>query len=119
MKKFLVLALAGLLWLAACATAQTPAPSVTATETTRAYATPDTSLATPEVGAAVVRKIEGVKVVQLYSRPAISSPVSGEVYPGESGKFLGSDSSGRWVLVQIGDRTGWALFQLFDLTIVQ
>ncbi len=117
MKKILILGLAAVILLAACATAQTP--SITPAPTKVAYATPDTSLAIPLVGSATVLNVEGVKSVQLYSQPDAKSPVSGFVYPAEQGKLLGADSSGRWILVQIGDRIGWAPHHLFALTIAE
>ena len=112
----LTIAVAFLL-LTACATEKSA--DATATPTNTISALPDASLATPQVGSATVLKIEGVNAVQLHSRPNTNSPLSGEVHPGEQGKLLGIDQSGRWVLVRIKDQTGWAPFQLFHLTIAQ
>ena len=117
MKKFLVFVLAVLILLTACATAQST--NVTPAPTKIVYVTPDTSMVTPEVGFAEVLEINGVSAVLLRSQPDIQSPLSGKVHPGERGKLLGIDPSGKWVLVKIGDRTGWAPFQLFALTIAE
>jgi hypothetical protein len=119
MKKLLVLLsiTAAFLLLGACAIEQTPVATATPTEIV--YATPDASQATPQVGFATVLKIEGVKAVQLRSQPNVASPLSGEVYPDEQGKLLGTDPSGQWVLVDIKGRVGWAPTQLFALTVAQ
>jgi hypothetical protein len=117
MKKFLVLTMAVLILLTACAAEKSAGATATPTKTASAIA--DTSMATPEIGSAKVLKIEGIKAVQLHSRPDVTAPISGVVHPDEDGKLLGVDGSGKWVLVQINDQTGWALFQLFAITYVQ
>jgi hypothetical protein len=83
------------------------------------FATPDQSFATPIVGVVTVMQIQKAKGVFLRCRPDSKAPVAGEVKPGDSGKALGVDSSGKWMLVTIKDQTGWALVQLLNYTISQ
>ncbi len=117
MKKFLILILAFLLLLTACAAEKPADPTQAPAKAASAIA--DTSMATPQVGSATVLERAGISVIPLYSKPDTNSPLSGQVHPGEQGKFLGADRTGRWVLVQINDQTGWALFQLFSLTTLE
>ena len=77
------------------------------------------SLATPAVGAVTVLPIPGKTSLSLSIRPDPKAPFIGEVKPGDSGKLLGVDASGRWMLVKIKNQTGWAPVQYLDYTIAQ
>jgi len=106
-------------FLADCAPAAQAATAEPAATTVTTFATPDQSFATPIVGVVTVMQIQKAKGVFLRSRPDSKAPVAGEVKPGDSGKVLGVDSSGKWMLVTIKDQTGWALVQLLNYTISQ
>ncbi len=106
-----------LLWLSSCAVSQdTAADGPTATIV---FATPDQSLSTPTAGSVTILQLQGAKGVFLRSRPEHTAAIAGEVQPGDSGKVLGIDSSGTWLLVEIKNQTGWAPIQLLDYTIAQ
>lgn len=107
MKKFLIMAVAVLLLLCACATAQP------------VKITPDASMATPITGAATVRKLETVKALVLQSQPDPKSAMVGQVAPGAKGKVLGLNEKGTWVLVQFPEQTGWAPAVMLDLVLAQ
>jgi hypothetical protein len=77
------------------------------------------SLATPAVGAVTVLPVPGKTSLSLRSQPDPKASSIGEVKPGDSGKLLGVDASGRWMLVKIKQQTGWAPVQYLDYTIAQ
>ena len=104
--------------LSACAAGQESA-TPTKTPAKIVYATPDVSMAIPASGSATAAKLQGVTGVLLRSRPDIKADLAGQVLPGDSGKILGLDSTGRWVLVQFKDQTGWTPAALLELTIAQ
>ncbi len=79
----------------------------------------DQSLATPVVGGVTVLPVAGKTSLALRSQPDPQAPPLGEVKPGDSGKLLGIDPSGRWMLVEIKQQTGWAPVQYLDYTIAQ
>jgi uncharacterized protein YgiM (DUF1202 family) len=105
MKKLFILAMIAVFLLSACAAEvqveATQPPAQTA------QATPDASLATPNVGSGTVRKLEGMRALRLYSRPDSQSAVTGQVAPGEKGKVLGLNATETWVLVQFSEQSGW------------
>lgn len=84
-----------------------------------AYVAPDTSLATPAFGYARIAKVSGVQSVLLRSKPDSKAPLTGQVFPGDEARVLGLDSTGEWVLLQFDGKTGWALYQVLDITIAQ
>jgi uncharacterized protein YgiM (DUF1202 family) len=105
-----------LLVLVACAASAPTAPEATANVV---FATPDRSFSTPTIGMVTVLQLKGAKGVFLRSRPEHASAAAGEVQPGDSGKVLGIDTSGMWLLVTIKTQTGWVPIQLVDYTIAQ
>jgi uncharacterized protein YraI len=106
-----ILVLIFFLLLAGCA------PAVPATPT----ATPDSihSLATPAYGAVMVLSGTGYKTVSLRDQPNPQAHQIGSVTPGDSGKLIGIDPSGLWLLVEIKKQTGWVAIQYLDYTIAQ
>src|SRR5688572_11777143 len=104
--------------LAACAApagdAATPETSTGEVTAPAVFATPDQSLATPTIGAVTILAVQGDKAVFLYSLPTIRSVAAAQVEPRAAGQVLGVDSSGTWLLVEIGGKTGWAPIQLLD-----
>lgn len=106
-----VLSLILFLLLAGCA------PAVPATPT----ATPDSlhSQATPAYGAVMVLSGPGYSTVSLRNQPDPQAPQIGSVIPGDSGKIIGIDASGLWMLVEIKKQTGWVATQYLDYTIAQ
>lgn len=93
------------------------APAVPATPT----ATPDSlhSLATPVYGSVIVLAGRGYKTVTLRNQPDPKAPEIGRVNPGDTGKLVGTDASGLWMLVEIKKQTGWVAIQYLDYTIAQ
>jgi len=115
-KPFILLTIILPLWLTSCAAPQGVANGPTATIV---FATPDQSLSIPTIGSVTILQLQGAKGVFLRSRPEHTSVIAGEVQPGDSGKVLGVDSSGTWLLIEIKNQTGWAPIQLLDYTIAQ
>ena len=92
------------------------APAATATPTL----TPSRELiATPVVGAVTVISMPpGQAALVLVSQPEMSVSL-GKVKIGDTGTALGIDASGRWMLVEINQQTGWLPIQYLDYTIAQ
>jgi hypothetical protein len=109
--------------LAACVSpaggAATPETSATEVIAPAVFATPDQSLAMPTIGTVTILAVQGDKAVFIYSLPTTRSVAAAQVEPGAAGQVLGIDSSGTWLLVEIGGKTGWAPIQLLDYTIAQ
>ena len=115
MKKLFVFILLAVFFLSACAAEQPAA----ATQQPAAIVAADARQATPVVGFVAVRKLDGMEALLLRSQPDPKSPLAGRVAPGESGKLLGVDKTGGWVLIKFTDQTGWAPVEALDLTISQ
>jgi hypothetical protein len=113
MKKITIVLLAALLLLTACASQSTSAAS---TPTALVYATPDTRPATATVGSASLPKDGVRKSLFLLSRPDPKAPPSGQIFAGDSGTIVGIDATGRWVLVEFKDQSGWA--SITELSII-
>ena len=117
-KMLFPLVLAGLFfWLAGC-TPGAPATPGSATATF-AYAAPNQSVATPTVGFVTVLQVQTARGVLLRSLPNPDSDVAGDVLPGDSGKILGVDATGTWLLVNIKNQIGWITIQQVDYNIAQ
>lgn len=102
----------GIFWLlAGCAPAADSTPT----------AQPISALAivTPQVGAVTVLSVPGKVLLFLRAQPDASAASTGEVKPGDTGKVLGVDASGAWMLVEIKQQTGWLPIQYLDYTIAQ
>jgi hypothetical protein len=110
MKKFALLivslTLLALILLSACSPkADSGGPTATATDLV--FVAADQSMATPAFGTAQLPRSQGIKPLQLHSKPDENSPVSGVIFPGAEGIVLGMDSTQKWVLVQFDDQVGW------------
>lgn len=107
-----IIFLLGMFWLlVGCA----PAISVTPT----AQPISALSIATPVVGAVTVISMPpGQASLVLVSQPEMSVSL-GKVKIGDTGTALGIDASGRWMLVEINQQTGWLPIQYLDYTIAQ
>ena len=102
--------------LAACA----PAVIVEPTATIQAGpGVPGQSLATPVFGGVTVLPMPGKTVLELRSWPDPNAAFIGQVEPGDLGRLLGVDASGRWMFVEIEGQTGWVPIQYLDYTIAQ
>jgi len=77
------------------------------------------SLATPQAGAVTVLSSPGKTTLPLASQPAVGASAIGQVKAGDTGKLLGLDASGTWMLVEIKQQTGWIPVQYLDYTIAQ
>ena len=77
------------------------------------------SVMTPAVGAVTVLAVPGKTSLSLSIAPNPKSAFLGEVKPGDTGKLLGVDASGLWLLVEIKQQTGWIPAQYLDYTIAQ
>ena len=91
----------------------------TSTSTDLAYATPDTSLATPAYGFAQRPRSQGIQPLLLYSQPSAQADVSGQIYPGDNGAVLGLDATQTWVLVQFNETVGWTPVMTLALTLAR
>jgi len=108
------------LWLAGCSPAPASTPSTLgAANATGVFATPDQRLSTPTVGFVTVLEVQSVRGVLLRSLPNPDSAAAGDVVPGDTGRILGVDSTGSWLLVQIKNQTGWITIQLVNYSIAQ
>jgi hypothetical protein len=118
----ILLALASL-WFSACASQPSANPAAAPTHT--AVVPPaggsdaDTSLATPAVGSARVREIEGLLALPLHAKPDQNSAILGQAKPGDEGKALGVNPEGTWVLVQFAEQTGWVPIPAVEMILVQ
>jgi hypothetical protein len=117
MKKLLILAIFAMLLLGACAAEQQV--KATETPTKAAPAMLDASLATPNVGSATVRNLQGMRALLLYSQPDAESAVTGQVAPGEKGKVLGLNALETWVLLEFPEKSGWAPAIALELILVR
>jgi hypothetical protein len=93
------------------------APAGVATPTAESIST--LSVSTPVVGAVTVISMPpGQASLVLIASPEMSVSL-GKVKIGDTGKALGIDASGKWMLVEINKQTGWLLIQYLDYTIAQ
>jgi hypothetical protein len=100
--------------LVGCATPVGGAPAAAATPTTGPFFT-----VTPVVGVVTVISMPpGKASLDLIMSPEASVSL-GKVKIGDAGKALGVDASGKWMLVEIKQQTGWAPVQYLDYTIAQ
>lgn len=105
-----VIILLGIFWLlVGCA------PVAAATPTAQPISA--LAIATPVVGAVTVLPVAGKTSLTLRFQPNVKAPGTGEVKPGDTGKALGTESSGKWMLVEINKQTGWLPIQYLDYTI--
>ena len=90
------------------------APAASATPTTGPF-----FMVTPVVGiVTVISMPPGQASLVLIASPEMSVSL-GKVKIGDTGKALGVDASGKWMLVEIKQQTGWAPVQYLDYTIAQ
>jgi hypothetical protein len=113
MKLRLLLALTLFFLLAGCAPSTAPTPTATASRTL------DTRAATPAFGAVTVLPMPGTASLELRAKPNALAAVIAVAKPGDSGRLIGIDASGHWMLVEIKQKTGWAPTQYLDYTIPQ
>ncbi len=100
----------GMFWLlVGCAPATAAAPT--------AQPINALTIATPVVGAVTVLSVPGKTSLTLRFQPSTQAAGTGEVKPGDTGKALGMESSGAWMLVEIKQQTGWLPIQYLDYTI--
>ena len=93
------------------------APAATATPTAQPVS--PLIVATPMVGTVTVISMPpGQASLVLVASPKMSVSL-GKVKMGDSGKALGVDASGKWMLVEIKQQTGWLPIQYLDYTIAQ
>jgi hypothetical protein len=91
-------------------------PAVSSAPTT----VPDVrSFATPAVGSVTVLSASGKASFSLLMQPKIGTKTTWEVKSGDTGKLLGVDASGSWMLVEINKQTGWIPIEYLDYTIAQ
>ena len=77
------------------------------------------SISTPMVGTVTVISMPpGQASLVLIMSPEASVSL-GKVKIGDSGKALGIDASGKWMLVEIKQQTGWLPIQYLDYIIAQ
>lgn len=99
------------LLLAGCAPAAVAAPTAEPISALR--------ISTPVVGTVTVISMPpGQASLVLITSPEASVSL-GKVSIGDSGKALGVDASGKWMLVEIKQQTGWLPIQYLDYTIAQ
>jgi hypothetical protein len=111
-KVFLALVIFSL--LAGCAIPVGGAPVAGATPTTGPF-----FIVTPVVGTVTVISMPpGKASLVLIASPEMSVSL-GKVKIGDTGKALGVDASGKWMLVEIKQQTGWLKVQYLDYTIAQ
>jgi hypothetical protein len=100
--------------LAGCAIPVGGAPAASATSTAGPF-----FAVTPVVGVVTVISMPpGRATLDLIASPQ-ASVLLGKVKIGDTGKVLGVDASGKWMLVEIKQQTGWAPVQYLDYTIAQ
>jgi hypothetical protein len=119
MLRKLFLALILFLSLVGCATPSSPAAIAPAATTVIGPVAPERTPAVVLFGAVTVLPVQGKASIALRSQPDPNAPALAEVKPGDSGKLLGIDASGKWMLVEIKKQTGWAPVQYLDYTIAQ
>jgi len=108
------LALVILFLLAGCAIPVGGAPATGATSTAEPF-----FMVTPVVGTVTVISMPpGQASLDLIASPEASVSL-GKVKIGDTGKVLGVDASGKWMLVEIKQQTGWIQVQYLDYLIAQ
>jgi uncharacterized protein YgiM (DUF1202 family) len=117
MKKILILAMIVVFLLSACAAAAQNDATQPPVKTVQVA--PDASLATPNVGSATVRNLEGMRALILHSQPDPQSAVTGQVAHGEKGKVLGLNATETWVLVQFPEQSGWVPTIVLELILAR
>jgi uncharacterized protein YgiM (DUF1202 family) len=103
--------------MAACAPAAQPAAA--SPTPASSSATADRNMAIPKVGFGTVIAQQGAPAQFLRSRPDPNSPITATVQAGETGKILGVDATGKWVLIDFKNRVGWIPIQLLDYNIAE
>lgn len=103
----------GLLFLLVSCGGQGPTPTGTPVPLDRSFATPAVG------GAVTVLPVTDGEGLDLRSHPEIRAFSLAVVEVGASGRLLGVDASGNWMLVEIEGKTGWAPTQSLDYTIPQ
>jgi hypothetical protein len=77
------------------------------------------SISTPVRGTVTVISLPPAQAsINLIASPEMSVSL-GKVKMGDTGKALGLDASGKWMLVEIRQQTGWLETQYLDYTISQ
>jgi|GEM_PF-1938906 len=108
--------IAALLFLLVACSTQDASPTTMPTGTPVPL---DQSFATPAVGAVTVLPIPGATSLALRSHPEMRAYALAVVEVGASGRLLGMDATGKWMLVKIDEKTGWVPTQYLDYTIPQ